>query len=320
MEIMNEKERKKIIDDSRKFGGISLRRQKLRVHRNGAKFPITKAYIDDELLDPEISYTLILLPEMKIAEKSSISLLYFQRKRGPTMYYSYPEDTLNDKEKEKIGEVMIQAAKDGFFAYQSSILSSLNYYFEIHSDWARGNKELLMLSVILNTKINQAIEEVIQAICIDFTSHLKEDRDLFKALYIKQLESFSEEEQSAIKKISEDLQNKIEEFYQRVNTMFHQDLRKRIITVSTEIENKIDLNQIAQKITGAVFNPERFPGLVLKTKDPRASVILFSTGKMVITDLIKATEAELVVQQIIKKVGKIGIKLTNPKISIQSKK
>jgi len=317
MEIMNEKDRKKIIDESRKFGGISLRRQQLRVHRNGAKFPITKAYIDDELLDPEISYTLILLPEVNIAEKSSISLVYFQRKRGPMMYYSYPEDALNDKEKEKIGEVMIQAAKDGFFVYQSSILSSLNYYFEIYSEWARGNKELLMLSVILNTKINQAIEEVIQAICIDFTSHLKEDRDLFKALYIKQLESFSDEEQSAIKQTSEDLQNKLEEFYQRVNRLIIKDFRKHIITVSIEIDKKVDLNQIAQKITGAEFNPERFPGLVMKTKDPRASIILFSTGKMVITDLIKATEAEQVVDQVIKKVGKIGIKITNPKISIQ---
>ena len=67
MEIMNEKERKKMIVDSHKFGGISLRGQLLRVHKNGAKFPISKAYIDDELLDPAVSYTLILIPEAKIA-------------------------------------------------------------------------------------------------------------------------------------------------------------------------------------------------------------------------------------------------------------
>ena len=57
LNVMNEKERKRIILESRKFGGLSLRRQKLRVHKNGAKFPISKIYIDDEVLDPKISYT-----------------------------------------------------------------------------------------------------------------------------------------------------------------------------------------------------------------------------------------------------------------------
>ena len=47
MKMMNEKDRKDIISEVQKFGGIGLRHQSLRVHKNGAKFPISKTYIDD---------------------------------------------------------------------------------------------------------------------------------------------------------------------------------------------------------------------------------------------------------------------------------
>ena len=181
---MNEKDRKKILFESRKFGGISLRRQMLRVHKNGAKFPISKAYIDDEILDPNVSYTLILIPEAKIATKTSVILTYFKRRSGPHVFYSFPEDALNNVEKEIIVEIMIQSFKERFFVRQSSIVSSLNYYFELHSDWARGNKEMLMISIILDRKVSQAIEEIIQSLCTDFESQLSSIQDLFKALYI----------------------------------------------------------------------------------------------------------------------------------------
>ena len=81
MKMMIEKDRKNIISEVQKFGGIGLRHQSLRVHKNGAKFPISKNYIDDELLDPEILYTLILIPEIKIATRTGVVLSYFARKK-----------------------------------------------------------------------------------------------------------------------------------------------------------------------------------------------------------------------------------------------
>jgi len=216
MEAMNEKDRKKIILESQKFGGISLRRQKLRVHKNGAKFPVSKAYIDDELLDPEITYTLILIPEVKIASKSAIALNYFHRRIGPKTFYSYPEDVLNEDIKAIIANIGFQAGKDGFFVHQSSILSSLNHYFEIPSDWARGNKEIMEISVILDTVIDREVEKIIQSLCIDFISQITRNKGFFKALYFEVLDKYSEEERSEIEKISENLRTRIKEFYKKV--------------------------------------------------------------------------------------------------------
>jgi hypothetical protein len=200
-----------------KFGGIGLRRQSLRVHKNGAKFPISKTYIDDELLDPEIVYTLILIPEIKIATKTTVTLSYFARKRGPLVFYSYPEDILDEGLSIQIANIMGQVIKEGFFVHQSStVSSSLNYYFEFHSDWARGNKEMLMISVILNKPTNQLLEESIHEVCADFASQLKNTEGLFKALYMKVIDKFPEKDRSDIKKINESLRTKIKELYKEI--------------------------------------------------------------------------------------------------------
>ncbi len=318
MEIINEKDRKKLILESQKYGGISLRRQKLRVHKNGAKFPISKAYIDDELLDPEISYTLILIPEVKIADQTIVSLTFFKRRSGPLIYYYYPENSLNATEKASIMDIMVQVSNEKYFIHQSSNLSSLNYYFEIHSDWARGKKEMLMISVILNTKITKSIEDIILSICIDFETDLTSIKDIYKALYDKDLDSFSDEEQSDIEKISRILRTKIKELLKKIRKLDSQKFTKVIFRGSMEIEKKLDLTEIAQGIQDAEFNPEKFPGLIMKIEKPNATILMFSDGKLMITDLENPSKVDQVVDIIMEKLKNIGIIIPKPEITIES--
>ena len=320
MEIINEKDRKKLILESQKYGGISLRRQKLRVHKNGAKFPISKAYVDDELLDPEISYTLILIPEVKIADQTIVSLTFFKRRSGPLIYYYYPENSLKATEKASIVDTMMSASNEKYFIHQSSNLSSLNYYFEIHSDWARGKKEMLMISVILNTKITKSIEDIILSICTDFETDLTSIKDIYKALYDKDLDSFSDEEQSDIEKISRILRTKIKELHKKIRILDSQKFTKVIFRGSMEIEKQLDLTQIAQGIQDVEFNPEKFPGLIMKIEKPNAAILMFSDGKLMITDLKKASEVNLVVDIIVEKLKSIGIIIPKPEFTIESTK
>ncbi len=91
-----------------------------------------------------------------------------------------------------------------------------------------------------------------------------------------------------------------------------------VATVTVEITEKIDLNQIARKHAEVEYNPERFPGLVMRIEKPRATILIFSTGKMVVTGLRKASEAERVVEKVVKNIRKAGIKLANPEITIQN--
>ena len=56
----------------------------------------------------------------------------------------------------------------------------------------------------------------------------------------------------------------------------------------------------------------------MRIEKPRATILIFSTGKMVVTGMRKANQAERVVEKVVKNVKKAGIKLSNPEIVIQN--
>ncbi len=91
-----------------------------------------------------------------------------------------------------------------------------------------------------------------------------------------------------------------------------------VATVITEIECALDLNQIIQGTSNVEYNPDRFPGLIMRLENPHATLLIFSSGKMVITGLKKTTDANLAAQQAIEKIQNIGFKIKNPKIIIQN--
>ena len=91
-----------------------------------------------------------------------------------------------------------------------------------------------------------------------------------------------------------------------------------VATVVVEITEKIDLNVIARKHADVEYNPERFPGLVMRILKPKATILIFSTGKMVVTGMRKASEADRVVEKVLKNIKKAGIKVSNPEITIQN--
>jgi len=91
-----------------------------------------------------------------------------------------------------------------------------------------------------------------------------------------------------------------------------------VATVIMEITEKIDLTKIARKFEETEYNPERFPGLIMRITDPKATFLIFSTGKMVITGLRRADEASPGVKKIIKSIKSAGISVSNPEITIQN--
>ncbi len=51
-----------------------------------------------------------------------------------------------------------------------------------------------------------------------------------------------------------------------------------VATVAMDITGKIDLNVLAQKYPDVEYNPERFPSLIMRVVDPKATILVFSTG------------------------------------------
>ena len=126
-----------------------------------------------------------------------VSLSYFHRKIGPLVFYSFPEGILEEDLSIRIANIMDQTFTEGFFTHSFEKLNSMNYYFEIHSDWARGNKEMLMVSVILDSSTTE-MEKNVEILAKDFSEELQANEEIFTAFYINDLNNFDENDKEII--------------------------------------------------------------------------------------------------------------------------
>ncbi|MHA1721225.1 MAG: hypothetical protein ACTSXK_17030 [Promethearchaeota archaeon] len=143
----------------------------------------------------------------------AVAISYFHRKIGPIVWYSYPEEALNEDEKGHLADIMDQSYEEGFFMHKFGVLTSMNYYFEIPSEWARGNKEMLMISVILDSAPQPGVEEPIQAWAESFSNRLKAENEIFKAFYNIDDAQVSAEDHQDLKKYSKDIRFWLKELY-----------------------------------------------------------------------------------------------------------
>ncbi|KKL58804.1 hypothetical protein LCGC14_2221680, partial [marine sediment metagenome] len=130
--------------------------------------------------------------------KTIVTLSYFHRKIGPLVFYSYPKNILDKNLSIKIANIMDQQFNEGFFTHSFENLKSMNYYFEIHSDWARGNSEMLMISIIIDQQIPPEVEEKISILCSEFSERLQSNEEIFTAFYINELNNFDEKDQENV--------------------------------------------------------------------------------------------------------------------------
>jgi len=132
--------------------------------------------------------------------KTAVAISYFHRKIGPMVFYSYPEGNLENKLAIRIASIMDQTVSEGFFTHSFENKNSMNYYFEIHSDWARGNKEMLMVSIIFNHQTSPEIEQNVLVLCSEFFEKLQSNEEIYTAFYINDINNFEEDDKELIYK------------------------------------------------------------------------------------------------------------------------
>lgn len=89
-----------------------------------------------------------------------------------------------------------------------------------------------------------------------------------------------------------------------------------VATATIEVDEKLDLVKIHGAVDGTEYNPERFPGVIMKLENPRASILVFSTGKMVITGMRAEADVKDVMANLTKQLKKAKIPVKNPKTEI----
>ena len=97
------------------------------------------------------------------------------------------------------------------------------------------------------------------------------------------------------------------------------NLKIQNIVATTSLGKPVSLTKLARTQSNTEYNPEQFPGLVLRIKEPKSAVLVFSSGNLVCTGTKSVGQVKEVIQQVIKQIGKIGVKITDvPKITVQN--
>lgn len=96
-------------------------------------------------------------------------------------------------------------------------------------------------------------------------------------------------------------------------------LKIQNIVATTSLGEHILLTKLARTQPNTEYNPDTFPGLVLRIKRPKSAVLVFSSGKLVCTGTKSVVQVREVVRQVIKQLRKIGVNVTTkPKITVQN--
>ncbi|HMF32975.1 MAG TPA: hypothetical protein VKK79_16245 [Candidatus Lokiarchaeia archaeon] len=179
--MLSEVTRKKLIMEARQLGGLAIPHLKLQVHQNGAKFPISRVYVEDEQLESNTYYTVIAIPENP--KEWGIAVTYFDQLLGPTVFSAFPAAIWDENFNDACVQWFDNSNGPGLFPSIARNLYSLNFFFEIPSEWNRTGKEAVMISFVADTKPNFFLEDAISTEMSNLSEVMKHDGGLFKAFY-----------------------------------------------------------------------------------------------------------------------------------------
>ncbi|KAI5084569.1 hypothetical protein GOP47_0000741 [Adiantum capillus-veneris] len=95
------------------------------------------------------------------------------------------------------------------------------------------------------------------------------------------------------------------------STLPEPKIQNVVCTVNLECE--IDLKQVAYQALNADYNPHRFPGVIMRLRQPKTTSLIFKTGKMVCTGAKNEDDAELAARRHARILQKLGYKLATYK-------
>ncbi len=113
-----------------------------------------------------------------------LNLNYFNTIQGPQIFHWYPEDA-DDELVQSVANLLniSELLKQKFFMYEGADFKTVSLYFEIPSDWARGKKEMLLLSIILSPDVSIENKDPIQALLEKVEAEINQIEHAYMAFY-----------------------------------------------------------------------------------------------------------------------------------------
>ena len=206
-----------------------------------------------------------------------VILSYFHTRIGTSIFYSFPETPLGKEISNRLYDIMTQQKEEEFFIHSFENLKILNYYFQIPSDWARGRREMVMVSIIINQRISPEIEESMSIIFKNFSEKIQSEEDIFTGFYINDLTKYEASKdrilknESIIKKMVQDLywetveETKKKSEEEKITLLLNdryifeslEKMSKDLKVISSEINNFENPPKASSEIRISISNLER---------------------------------------------------------------
>jgi len=91
------------------------------------------------------------------------------------------------------------------------------------------------------------------------------------------------------------------------------------IVATASLGKPVPLTKLARTQPNTEYNPETFPGLILRVKEPKSAVLVFSSGNLVCTGTKSSIQVRQVINAVIKQLRKINVNVKiKPKITVQN--
>jgi len=81
------------------------------------------------------------------------------------------------------------------------------------------------------------------------------------------------------------------------------DFKIENIVASANLKEELDLYKIARDVSNVEYEPEQFPGAILKLKDPKTSLLLFKNGKLICTGAKSRSDVEAAIAKTYKMIN-----------------
>nr|QNO54035.1 TATA-box-binding protein 2 [Methanosarcinales archaeon ANME-1 ERB6] len=94
-----------------------------------------------------------------------------------------------------------------------------------------------------------------------------------------------------------------------VEVVEHPEFRVQNIVASASVGRELNLGAIVVglELEGMEYEPEVFPGLVYRIKEPKSAILIFSSGRLVITGGKTIEDCEKSVEVLLDKLRQIGL-------------
>ncbi len=96
-------------------------------------------------------------------------------------------------------------------------------------------------------------------------------------------------------------------------------IRVENVVATSTIGTELNLNNIVLALEGAEYNPEKFPGIVYRLKDPKTTTLIFRSGKVVCTGAKSDVAVKKAINTVVANLADAGFEvMKDPEVTVQN--